>query len=236
MASRLARGPAARLSRASTARAAAPSSTALGTAYELACLSWLTDRPLGLTHTVKMGGAGDKGVDLRGRWSGRPLLPDGEGRQGATGAARFTAIVQCKAYAEKVQPAVVRELEGTLAAQAQRRPSFSTSSFSSPSLPPSRTALTPVAFLLTLSGFSAEAIKHANASRLPLSLLHLRPREQGKLQEAAKAGQRGRLSPADMELVSASYNVALRRLVEAEGQRVEELEREAVEKAALAAG
>jgi hypothetical protein len=57
---------------------------------------------LGL-HLHRVGGKDDAGIDLQGHWR----LPD---------STEIPAIVQCKSLAKAPQPAVIRELEGSLKA------------------------------------------------------------------------------------------------------------------------
>ncbi|GAA5992199.1 hypothetical protein JCM10908_001814 [Rhodotorula pacifica] len=49
--------------------AATPSTTALGTAYENATKLFLSRPPFSIRGLLNVGGAGDGGVDLRGRWT-----------------------------------------------------------------------------------------------------------------------------------------------------------------------
>ncbi|GAA6036343.1 hypothetical protein JCM8097_001676 [Rhodosporidiobolus ruineniae] len=213
-----------------------PSTLALGTAYELASLSFLARLPFELTHLLRIGGAGDGGVDLHGRWAGRPLLPPPLSSSTAGKAGGWPVMVQCKAHRERLQPAVVRELEGALLAFSssppasaafssssrqlrQRPPSFfSPSSSSTP--PPSPHHRPPaIALLLSLSGFTPLALARAQSSHLPLALLHLRP--VGGVETLLRG--KGR---AEMELVSVGYSRALRGLVGAEEDRRARAERE----------
>ncbi len=74
------------------------SAVARGRSYEEGVLRLLT--ALGMRLAL-VGGRGDGGVDLRGRW----------GPSGANGCA---VAVQCKRIARPCPPSVVRELEGTV--------------------------------------------------------------------------------------------------------------------------
>ncbi|GAA5919091.1 hypothetical protein JCM6882_004889 [Rhodosporidiobolus microsporus] len=206
-----------------------PSAVARGTAYELAVRSYLLSSPYNCTSLIRIGGAGDAGVDLRGRWGGTPVLPflgakEMEDEEAVRRAQRWSVVVQCKAYAKQVGPAVVRELEGVLSAEEQvllsmlRRPSEAPPS--SPNSSPSSSSLPAVppptfGFLFSLSGFSTAACVRAFASKLPLSLCHLRPRDPGALDDAARKGsKRGVLQPEELEVLSMSFNNTTRRILQ----------------------
>ena len=86
---------------------------ARGTAFENVCLGAL-QRWMGM-RLYRTGGAGDRGMDLCGWWAPSQALGRGApGASSAPSAERLRVIVQCKAEAKRVGPAVVRELEGTL--------------------------------------------------------------------------------------------------------------------------
>lgn len=117
------------------------STVALGNLYEAYCLSLLTSALPGLT-LQKVGGAGDKGVDLRGWWDLDAFqtavgAPESLTDQGAP--RRIRVLVQCKASKhgwesadegstvghstaptspiKKLGPVILRELEGVLGRQ-----------------------------------------------------------------------------------------------------------------------
>lgn len=77
------------------------STVKVGTLFELDVK--LALRRAGLV-LERVGGANDKGVDLAGSW----VLP---------GGGRIPVLVQCKAYARRLGPREVRELEGALTQQ-----------------------------------------------------------------------------------------------------------------------
>ncbi|KAH6577368.1 hypothetical protein BASA50_001343 [Batrachochytrium salamandrivorans] len=79
------------------------STSHLGTHYEQQVK--LTLESVGM-HLARVGGANDKGVDLRGTW------------QLHTQTNPFKVIVQCKAEQKPVGPSRVRELLGTLTAES----------------------------------------------------------------------------------------------------------------------
>ena len=74
----------------------------VGTFYENVCLRALHRFGFSLTRT---GGKSDKGIDLLGIWE--PPVP-------TCASSSLRVIVQCKAYAGQVQPALIRELEGAV--------------------------------------------------------------------------------------------------------------------------
>jgi hypothetical protein len=159
-----------------TPRSPPPSPTALGTAYELATLAFLSRPPLSLSGLLRVGGANDRGVDLRGWWD-MPVVRDDEMR-GTLGRKRdslkrskkrWSVVVQCKAEAKKLGPGVVRELEGAVGFEA---PSLGGGD---PACGRSRERLPAptIAFLVSLSGFSEEAHRRAASSTHPISLVHL---------------------------------------------------------------
>ncbi|KAK9893452.1 hypothetical protein P389DRAFT_111384 [Cystobasidium minutum MCA 4210] len=81
---------------ADTATVPSTSNVGKGRLYEHSCKSFL-ESTLAMQLTV-CGGAGDQGVDLRGRWQ-LDVLHD--------------ILVQCKHYKQKLGPAAIREMEGT---------------------------------------------------------------------------------------------------------------------------
>ncbi|WFD32874.1 hypothetical protein MSPP1_003927 [Malassezia sp. CBS 17886] len=91
------------------------SAAARGAAYELASLEKLSTW-LGM-QLYRTGGAGDRGIDLCGWWAPGALggaLDPLRTRNAAADPLRMRVVVQCKAEAKPMAPAVVRELEGTL--------------------------------------------------------------------------------------------------------------------------
>ena len=126
----------------------ATSAACRGAAYELACLRTLESWMGMKLH--RTGGAGDRGVDLRGWWA-----------PGPSGADAYRVLVQCKAEKRPVGPATVRELEGTLLRAGwveQRAQTAPVSLF---------------AILASASGFSKQTLLHMRSSPLPMLLMHL---------------------------------------------------------------
>ena len=80
-----------------------PATVHVGTTYENLCLRVLGRLGFSLTRT---GGKSDKGIDLLGVWE--PPVP-------TCASSTLRVIIQCKAHAGQVQPALIRELEGAVA-------------------------------------------------------------------------------------------------------------------------
>ncbi|TNY17475.1 hypothetical protein DMC30DRAFT_106692 [Rhodotorula diobovata] len=194
-----------------------PSTVALGTAFERATASYLAHAAqFRLESLVRVGGAGDKGVDLRGRWQPAPLLDSPASSQQSPHLSSDTAypvIVQCKAEATAVGPSTVRELEGTLVSQPQPRRASSQPT----------TALAPphIGVLVALRGFTAAAARHARASTLPLALVHLEPRNVREMVRSGGTQGEGEGAGARVRLVSASRNRALEELLSGREAEVE---------------
>ncbi|KAJ3152639.1 hypothetical protein HDU89_001332 [Geranomyces variabilis] len=118
----------------------APTSpVARGTAFELLTLRMLRRHGLNLR---RVGGADDRGIDLRGQWdlcpTPRQVVPS------------LPAIVQCKDYeTDRAGPALIRELEGTAARESPGT----------------------VAVFACSAGFSRAAVSAAFASRTPIALV-----------------------------------------------------------------
>ncbi|GAA5877923.1 hypothetical protein JCM1840_002948 [Sporobolomyces johnsonii] len=154
----------------SPAKPSSAATTHLGTAYELLARTLFSSPPYNMS-LIRVGGRQDAGVDLRGRWSGK--LSEGVSPGGRKPS--WPIIVQCKAEKERVGPSIVRELEGTLQAESFK---VSSSSFSR-RIHSSRLSSATVrnvetlGFLVTLNGFTEDAIRRAWASDTPISLLHL---------------------------------------------------------------
>lgn len=142
-----------RLLKRTAAGTGALSNHAIGRAFELATLKFLSRAPFELQGLVRVGGAYDNGVDLRGWWP--PSSPETKGQ----GGPRWGVVVQCKAERSRIGPGVVRELEGVVGSQASRTTT--------------RSSQTTIGILVSLNGFSEEATRRAEASLVPLALVHL---------------------------------------------------------------
>jgi Protein of unknown function (DUF2034) len=134
------------------------SSTAIGTAYELACLSFLQSSFR--MSLRRVGQANDGGVDLRGWWDLRAFAPD---------AHRLRIYAQCKSERRPAGPRILRELEGTL---LRRRTAYAGAApaLDSENLPDTWPV---VGALCAQSGFSTQALLYFNTSPLPMLLLQI---------------------------------------------------------------
>ncbi|SGY75921.1 BQ5605_C005g03458 [Microbotryum silenes-dioicae] len=135
------------------------STVALGTAYELATLQFLSQPPLSLQSLLRIGGANDKGIDLRGFHIPQrsvddddddDLVHEGSVQPRRLRPKRYPILVQCKAVSKPLQPSVVREFEGVLSTEPGG-----------------------LGILVGMNGFTESAIKRALASELPMALLRL---------------------------------------------------------------
>ncbi|SCZ97528.1 BZ3500_MvSof-1268-A1-R1_Chr4-3g07232 [Microbotryum saponariae] len=155
------------------------STVALGTAYELATLQFLSQPPLSLQSLLRIGGANDKGIDLRGFYiPQRPVDDDANDDMVHEGSVqrrrlrprRYPILVQCKAVSKPLQPSIVREFEGVLSTEPGG-----------------------LGILVGMNGFTESAIKRALASELPMGLLRLGKgvlgREFGAGSEAGVVGE-----------------------------------------------
>ncbi|KND02182.1 uncharacterized protein SPPG_02671 [Spizellomyces punctatus DAOM BR117] len=125
-----------------------PSTVDVGTRFEEDTLRCLSRYGIDLR---RVGGADDKGVDLRGRWrlpkeGGVDPALSSPGHHG--GFLEFPIIVQCKKERTKLGPKYFRELEGTLARESPNT----------------------IALLASSEGFSTKAVDLLFASRVPLAL------------------------------------------------------------------
>jgi hypothetical protein len=139
------------------------STVALGKAYEAVCAKLLA-KELAMPLALR-GGAHDAGVDLAGTW--RPLQ-----------AGPYPVIAQCKHYAKKVGPSVLRELEGTASIYGQA---------AEPTMKP------VLALLLSSAGFTPASINRAKASNICMMLLHLEMIEDEELASDPTYACRGAL-------------------------------------------
>ncbi|PWZ03030.1 hypothetical protein BCV70DRAFT_10088 [Testicularia cyperi] len=133
------------------------STVARGTRFELLCQAALHEI-FGM-ELERTGGAGDKGIDLRGWWN-PPSLSE------ATPNRRVRILAQCKCQDEggkKMGPVLIREVEGVL------HRASSPASLSSPSETPEVVA----GVILSSSGFSPKALIQVKSSILPLVAIHV---------------------------------------------------------------
>ncbi|GAA5828367.1 hypothetical protein JCM5353_004809 [Sporobolomyces roseus] len=143
------------------------SSTHLGTAYELITLSLLSSPPYDYT-LVRVGGANDKGIDLRGRCTLPPPPSSSISPKSSLNSFRsLDVLVQCKSSSTLVRPAIIREFEGVLQNVSHQS-----------------SLRRPMGILVALNGFSKETLNRGLESQWPLSLVHFKvARERLQLDE-----------------------------------------------------
>ncbi|KZV76658.1 hypothetical protein PENSPDRAFT_673310 [Peniophora sp. CONT] len=130
------------------------STVARGTAFEERSLRLLRDH-LSMS-LARVGGKSDGGIDLAGWW----WLPHAHAHASDTqGRRRLRVLAQCKAESKKMGPAYLRELEGVALRQHAA---------SDP-----HADRTLVAALISQSAFTKACLLAAQASPVPLMLLHL---------------------------------------------------------------
>ena len=137
----------------------------------------------------RTGGAGDRGIDLRGWWSPPSLTT----AQQAT-PDRIRIVAQCKCQDEggkKMGPVLVREMEGVVF-----RASLPPSSLSVPPTEANEDGEeAPLAgIILSSSGFSKQALLQVRSSSVPLAAMHvlsepLPPSTSGSGDETDSAGK-----------------------------------------------
>lgn len=150
----------------------AESSTARGTRYELLCRDVL-HQLFGMELT-RTGGAGDRGVDLRGWWEPK-TVPDQKASK------RIRVLAQCKCQDEggkKMGPVLVREVEGVVfRAASPSQPASPTGTGNADSANDVDLASdddAPVAgIILSSSGFSKQALLQVRSSNVPLAAMHV---------------------------------------------------------------
>lgn len=138
------------------AASSSESSVARGTRFELLCQNLL--RQMFGMDLERTGGAGDKGVDLRGWWT----LPAPTNLQQEK---RIRVLAQCKCQDEggkKMGPVLIREVEGVVHRA------------SSPVHPSSDRVEAVVGIILSSSGFSKQALLQVRSSTVPLVAVHVK--------------------------------------------------------------
>lgn len=154
------------------------SMVARGTAFE--------QRSLNLLHNhfsmslSRVGGASDGGVDLHGWWwlppSNESTLPSSAGvvptASSAEARRRIRVLAQCKAYAKKIGPNVVREMEGVLLRHAANEDQWLSRDLK---LHESGKTVKEdaMAVLISKSPFTKQTILRTMSSSIPFLLLHL---------------------------------------------------------------
>ncbi|KAJ3123516.1 hypothetical protein HK098_001863 [Nowakowskiella sp. JEL0407] len=154
------------------------STVKIGTEFELrtqACLSRYN------FNLKRVGGAGDKGVDLSGFWK-IPVLRKHIGLASSCSVVRpldeikrlnnvseiasFPVLIQCKLHSQTLGPVYFRELMGTLAAVHKYIPD---SGDSESNLQLTKT----IGFLVSGTGFTAAALDEFRPAKLPMGAISL---------------------------------------------------------------
>jgi hypothetical protein len=146
------------------------SSTAIGTAYEMATLAWLTAHPPLDMELKRMGGKGDGGIDLQGWWN----IPS----SAQSRCDRLRIIIQCKGEIKQIGPNILRELEGTLRAEEEYKMGSTELKGLEEGVERYSNELDGqpcVAMLVCQSGFSPATLRRAFNSECPTALMHLSP-------------------------------------------------------------
>ncbi|CDS02204.1 uncharacterized protein SPSC_02272 [Sporisorium scitamineum] len=137
-------------------------------------------------HLERTGGAGDRGIDLRGWWQPPSLSSTASDR-------RIRVVAQCKCQDEggkKMGPVLIREMEGVVFRASSPSPGASQQSDDS-SIDASDDDDAPLAgVILSSSGFSKQALLQVRSSSVPLAAIHLLAQPQGssvKEEDADKA-------------------------------------------------
>lgn len=175
------------------------SSTHLGTAFELISLSLLSSNPYNY-HLTRVGGANDKGLDLRGRLLLSSSSPSTLSTKSLNNSqSHHQVLVQCKASITPIRPAIIRELEGVLSHH------FPPSSSPSPEYFTSRrrrnTPAKPLGILVALNGFSKQTLNRSSESRWPLSLVHLKV-----ARDKLRLNDQGSLEDKEIQIQVVSWN------------------------------
>ncbi|KAL9937917.1 hypothetical protein V8E36_003462 [Tilletia maclaganii] len=158
------------------------SAVAKGTAFEHATLALLRTH-FNMTHLERIGGAGDRGIDLTGWW----YYPSTSSSSSTGAEKRVRVLVQCKYQGLPLGPVYVRELEGVcyrkgfearmlLGDDVQSTPprAAAADDDESPATSPTQFYNVPLlGILASSSGFSSACARYALASPFPLLLLHL---------------------------------------------------------------
>lgn len=166
------------------------SSVARGTRYEHLCLEVL--RQMFGMELERTGGAGDRGIDLRGWWVPKAAADQEHSRQ------RIRILAQCKCQDEggkKMGPVLIREMEGVMLRNAS---STTTPPFDSDSQDQTQVEDAPLAgVILSSSGFSKQALLQVRSSNVPLVAMHVLAQSQAEAEAEAEKAASARSHLAD---------------------------------------
>lgn len=158
------------------------SSVARGTRYEHLCRA-LMSQMFGM-ELERTGGAGDRGIDLRGWWQLPPAPTSALALTSVTQPhlrrqRRIRIVAQCKCQDEggkKMGPALVREMEGVMfressavsVSKAHREVTQATGSVAV-----DEDDVPLAGIMLSSSGFSKQALLQVRSSNVPLAAMHI---------------------------------------------------------------
>lgn len=149
------------------------SSVARGTRYEHLCGAVLAHM-FGM-ELERTGGAGDRGIDLRGWWQPPPPppFPPSISASIATKQRRIRIVAQCKCQDEggkKMGPVLVREMEGVVFRAST--PASAATQQSRQSDGGDQEEIT-AGIIMSSSGFSKQALLQVRSSNVPLAAIHV---------------------------------------------------------------
>ncbi|SPO20553.1 uncharacterized protein UTRI_00029 [Ustilago trichophora] len=161
----------------------AESSVARGTRYENLCRAVL-HHIFGM-ELERTGGAGDRGIDLRGWWTPAPSL-SAKGQESSAGRIRIVA--QCKCQDEggkKMGPVLVREMEGVVFRASFPAPAPSVATQGQMQAEEQVESAPVAGIILSSTGFSKQALLQVRSSNVPLAAMHVvaQPQPQGEAED-----------------------------------------------------
>ncbi|GAC96604.1 hypothetical protein PHSY_004187 [Pseudozyma hubeiensis SY62] len=151
----------------------AESSVARGTRYELLCGA-LLKQMFGM-ELERSGGAGDRGIDLRGWWQ-PPSIHPSAAETDSSRQRRIRIVAQCKCQDEggkKMGPVLVREMEGVIFRASSPSPTSTKASGTVDGATIDVHNAPLAGILLSSSGFSKQALLQVRSSNVPLAAMHV---------------------------------------------------------------
>ncbi|SJX60062.1 uncharacterized protein SRS1_11377 [Sporisorium reilianum f. sp. reilianum] len=122
----------------------------------------------------RTGGAGDRGIDLRGWWQPPPISATGSSDK------RIRIVAQCKCQDEggkKMGPVLIREMEGVVFRASSASPGAPLQGESTQDDDDDDGPLAGI--ILSSSGFSKQALLQVRSSSVPLAAIHVLALPQG---------------------------------------------------------
>ncbi|TKY90065.1 hypothetical protein EX895_000063 [Sporisorium graminicola] len=149
----------------------AESSVARGTRYEHLCGAVL--REVFGMQLERTGGAGDRGIDLRGWWQPPPVSST---EAATTRDRRIRIVAQCKCQDEggkKMGPVLIREMEGVVFRASSPLPSPAGGPKGNTQEASGDDDVPLAGIILSSSGFSKQALLQVRSSSVPLAAIHV---------------------------------------------------------------